>query len=225
MKILAVETSGRDLSVAAADGPRVLIERVLDTAAGRNARLLVPQVRECLQELSWRPADVDVTAVSIGPGRFTGLRVGVVFARTFAWAAETRLVAVDTLQACAQRLLPCDEDIAVITDAQRGDVFTGTYRGGTVAEPTEPVRIAPLAEVLQQAAEHPRIRLTGSAVDSMASQIPAGLLTAPPPLRQPRASALIPIACRAADRGNWQDPEKLEPVYLRPSYAEEKRQS
>ena len=66
--------------------------------------------------------------MSVGPGSFTGLRVGVVCAKTLAYATGARLAAVDTLEAIAANSPPDVETVHVITDAQRGDLFVGTYR-------------------------------------------------------------------------------------------------
>jgi tRNA threonylcarbamoyl adenosine modification protein YeaZ len=106
VKILAVDTSGFEGSVAISEDRHVLNQRCLNAEGRRHAQMLVLEVGELLKSQRLKPADIDIVAVSIGPGSFTGLRVGVVFAKTFAWANNAKLVAVDTLQAVAQRNNP-----------------------------------------------------------------------------------------------------------------------
>ena len=225
MKILAVETSGMEASVALADGDRRIVEQVLDTAGHRNARLLIPSVADLLDQLNLEPAAIDVMAVSIGPGSFTGLRVGIVFAKTFAWVNDARLAAVDTLQALAQRVVPTDREVMVISNAQRGDVFVNSYRGTDVMEPVGTVRLEPLDSVLAYLASHPQVLLTGPGVAHFADQIPDTVLTANDDLLTPQASALLPRARVVIEKQQWSDPNTLEPVYLRRSYAEESRRA
>ena len=223
MKILAVETSGLEASIALAAGDELLAEHVLDTAGRRNAQLLVPAVDEMLQRFSFQPSDIDVIAVSIGPGSFTGLRVGVTFAKTFAWVNGARLVAVDTLQGLAQRVTPAKGEITVISDAQRGDVFVNSYCGGKVAVPTGTVRIESLNTVLVSLQVQSAHLLTGPGVELFADQIPKSITRAAGEKLLPRASGLL-LAARDLIRTEQRtDLDSLEPVYLRRSYAEEKK--
>ncbi|MCC6126687.1 MAG: tRNA (adenosine(37)-N6)-threonylcarbamoyltransferase complex dimerization subunit type 1 TsaB [Pirellulales bacterium] len=100
MKILALETTDLSGSVAASDGSNVLLELELNPQQ-RSARSLAPAVKSLLQQVGWRPADVQLVAVTVGPGSFTGLRVGVTTAKTFAYAAGAEIVAIDTLETIA----------------------------------------------------------------------------------------------------------------------------
>ena len=88
MKILAIETSGFEGSIALSENSDVLAQRELARAGRRHAQTLVLEVAELLESHSLQPDQIDVVAVSHGPGSFTGLRVGVVFAKTFAWPAR-----------------------------------------------------------------------------------------------------------------------------------------
>lgn len=210
--------------MALADGDTLLSETVLDTAGRRNARLLVPAIDELLKAASLAPSDIDVVAVSIGPGSFTGLRVGVVFAKTFAWLNDAQLVAVDTLQALAQRVASTPGKITVISDAQRGDVFVNNYQCNDSANAVLPlgeVRIQSLDSLL---ADYPSDQLlTGPGVARFADQLPESIHRADDAMLEPRASALLPVAELLIAEEQWANLDTLEPVYLRRSYAEEKR--
>jgi len=223
VKILAVETSGMEASIALAVGDQLVAEQTLDTAGRRNARLLIPAVDDLLKQASLTPAEIDVVAVSIGPGSFTGLRVGVVFAKTFAWVNNAKLVAVDTLQALAQRAAPTDCEVTVISYAQRGDTFVNSYRGTKVMEPTGVVRIESLETVLTGLQTQSDSLLTGPGVAHYADELPASIVTAVADHQMPLASALLQPARRLILKEQWADIDTLEPVYLRRSYAEESR--
>lgn len=125
-KILALETTDAQGSVALCDGGEILASRRLD-ADRRSAQTLAPTIRETLAEFGWAPGDVDAVAVAVGPGSFTGLRVGVATAKMFAWAVGAKIVGVDALEAIASEIerLPNGAEAAVVSvgiDAQRGDV-------------------------------------------------------------------------------------------------------
>ncbi len=223
VKILAVETSGLEASIALSVDDQPVSQQTLDTAGRRNARLLVPAVADLLKQASLAPMDIDVVAVSIGPGSFTGLRVGVVFAKTFAWINNAHLIAIDTLQALAQRVAPTNREVIVIGDAQRGDVFVNSYRGTDVMQPMGGVRIESLNTVLAGLETQPGGLLTGPGVARFADQIPDSITTAAADLHMPQAAAMLPAAGVLIFKEQWADLDTLEPVYLRRSYAEEKQ--
>ena len=124
-KILALETTDAQGSVALCVGGEILTTRRLETER-RSAQTLAPTIRETLAEFGWAPGDVDAVAVAVGPGSFTGLRVGVATAKMFAWAVGAKIVGVDALEAIASEIgrLPNGETsgtVSVGIDAQRGD--------------------------------------------------------------------------------------------------------
>ena len=85
MRLLALETSGMSGSVATlASGGKPQVVRL--PATERSARGLAPAVREAVRLAGWKPTEVGVVAVTVGPGSFTGLRIGVTTAKTLAYA-------------------------------------------------------------------------------------------------------------------------------------------
>ncbi len=124
-KILALETTDAQGSVALCVGGEILTSRRLETER-RSAQTLAPTIRETLAEFGWAPGDVDAVAVAVGPGSFTGLRVGVATAKMFAWAVGAKIIGVDALEAIASEIerLPNGEEAGAVSvgiDAQRGD--------------------------------------------------------------------------------------------------------
>lgn len=124
-KILALETTDAQGSVALCVGGEILTSRRLETER-RSAQTLAPTIQATLAEFGWVPRDVDAVAVAVGPGSFTGLRVGVATAKMFAWAVGAKIIGVDALEAIASEIerLPNGEAAATVSvgiDAQRGD--------------------------------------------------------------------------------------------------------
>lgn len=223
MKILAVETSGYEGSVALADGLILTEQRFLTAEGRRPAQTLVSEVAELLKAHSVKPGGIDAVAVSIGPGSFTGLRVGVVFAKTFAWANNAELIAVDTLRAAAQQIDGASASVAVISDAQRDEVFLNAYLWDADAGcrfATGETTIIPIEEVAAKTADCQTI--TGPGLKKFASHFASDRL-AQESLRLPKAADVATLGSIMLARGETADVRQLEPVYIRRSYAEEKR--
>ena len=110
---------------------KLLEERELEQSRRRHAQTLISEVHELLQAHDLTSKDVGIVAASHGPGSFTGLRVGIVFAKTFAYATGCRIVAVNTLQAVADAATG-DEfaeitRLQVVSDAQREQLFVSDF--------------------------------------------------------------------------------------------------
>ncbi|MFO0999313.1 MAG: tRNA (adenosine(37)-N6)-threonylcarbamoyltransferase complex dimerization subunit type 1 TsaB [Planctomycetaceae bacterium] len=218
--LLAVETSGTLGSIAIADGPKLLASRILAAGGVRHAQSLVTEVDKLLQELALTPTEIRSVAVSIGPGSFTGLRVGLVFAKTFAWLNQSQLVAVDTLRAIAQQAPHEEMFVTAVVDAQRGEMFAGTYRFDSMPgcrQLTDPIRVT------SQDALPKDYLLTGPGLSKLRPQLAAEHRLQEESSWQPRASTIAQLGQDMVGRKEFSIPETLEPVYVRLSYAEEKR--
>ena len=222
MKILAVDTSGISGSVALSEGETLIAARCLTAEGRRHAQTLVSEADRLLKELETNPADIDVVAVSIGPGSFTGLRVGCVFAKTFAWANDARLVAVDTLQAYAAHSSVSAGVVRVISDAQRKEVFCRDY-AAVDRTPVSELAIVPVADTAETTG-HSSVTVTGPGVRQFSDLLPEGHCRYE---QLPEVILLAPyvasLGAALAGSGAVADIAALEPVYVRRSYAEEKR--
>ncbi len=127
MRILAIETSGTTGSVAAFDDSRSQATLALDPAR-RSARTLAPAIAQLLKQVAWKPRDVQTVAVGVGPGSFTGLRLGVMTAKAFAYATGAQVLGISTPEAIARNCADGPARVAVAIDAQRGEVYCGRYR-------------------------------------------------------------------------------------------------
>ncbi len=218
--LLAVETSGTQGSVAIFDGETLRFERILGATGTRHAQTLPAEVAAALAKCDLQPREIRAVAVSIGPGSFTGLRVGLTFAKTFAWLNDARLVAVDTLRAIAQQVPSGIEYVTAIIDAQRTEFFAATYRWNAELGLRCAIDDVHVVSVADLPTEYP---IVGPAGNKLKAAAPERFEVLDESLWQPHAVSVGRIGRYMLDQQQDSDPDSLEPVYIRLSYAEEKR--
>lgn len=224
MDILAIETSGSVGGVALARDGAILAARDLSQAGRRRASTLASDVADLLRGQGAAPASMAAVAVSIGPGSFTGLRVGVVFAKVWAYATGCRLVPIDTLRAIAQNAPADIDDVWVLSDALRGDVYAGRYRRAApdaLFTLGEPIALVAAADWL--AARAPGEVCVGPGTSQLNASAARTLRILDTPRDRPRAETIVRLGWDAFQRNEWADPASLEPYYLRRPAAEETR--
>jgi len=221
LRILALETSTLDASVAALEGDRLLGQTILDRSR-RTAQCFAPAIQQQLQAVGWRPQDVQLVAVSQGPGSFTGLRVGVTAAKTLAYAVGAEVFAVNTLQVIARQSPAELQCVCAVLDAQRQQVFVAHFRreGDRFVETTE-TRIEDNAQWL--AGLSPGTAVTGPGLVTLRGKLPAGIVVVDAACWTPRAATVGLAAHLEHQSGNRHDLWTLNPVYYRSSAAEEKK--
>ena len=216
---LVLETSGRIGRLGVFDGSEALELRTLD-AARRNARDLVPTIGAMLSAHSLTTRDLSRVVVGTGPGSYTGLRVGIVAAKTLAWSLSIPLFAVPTFVAVAERV-PADmpSTVEVIADALKGKVFCQRLRrtGPAVWEDLEPLAILAFDDWLARSGG---AVVTGPGATTYEARLPAGATVMPADGREADPHSLLRLVDAEPDR--WRgDLWTLEPLYMRGSYAEE----
>ena len=229
--ILAVDTSGMCGTIALRRDGELLAERELEQSRRRHAQTLISEVKELLDAHGLVSADVDIAAVSHGPGSFTGLRVGIVFAKTFAYVTGSRIVAVDTLQAIAESVTseasPEINRLHVVSDAQREQLFVSDFSRTDTGfwESSGPIRIVDCDQWLKSAADQAssEFATVGPGLAKLVDDLPESIGCLPEEMWTSRASNVAAIAERLAADNQFADPFELEPFYLRKSSAEEKR--
>ena len=218
-RILLIESSGKVATVALASDSRILAERQLPETR-RHARDLALRTSELLNEAGWKARDLTGVIVSIGPGSYTGLRVGVVSAKTLAYAIGCPLYGVPTFDAIAEAVPVQPAALELIADALQGLVYCQRYAAeGEHWRTDQPLRIRSFAEWSSEVT--PGTWVAGPAA-GLARAIP-GVIIADEHLH-PTTTALLKVAQRVGERYRT-DPMKLEPLYLRGSSAEEKRKA
>lgn len=219
MLILALDTATDQGSLALVDGETLLLEYSLESAGTYLSRLL-PAVAAAIKAAGRKPADLGAVGVSLGPGNFTGLRLGIATAKALAWSLGCPLVPVPTMEALAAQCPFQPQPIGVILDAKRNEVFWGVYRcpADRPQAEAEPVRLH-LAELARRLT--PPLVLTGPGVEILAAFIQGpfsdGITLAPPERRYPRGATLARLALSRLEAGLTAPPQQLAPTYLRPA--------
>jgi tRNA threonylcarbamoyladenosine biosynthesis protein TsaB len=221
--ILALDASGDRSTIGVHTAAGAVFE--VETDAGRkHGRDLIPAVRDLLRRAGVRPMDLDLIAVGLGPGSYTGMRIGLTAARTLAYAAGARLAGLDSLEAVAQNA-PADAlRVAVVGDAQRGDVYAADFAreapGATLVS-LGPSRIEPLPAWAANLPPDALVLGVGLRSATIRASLPRAVDVDPDaPIHRPSGRRLIDLALRALDAPAI-DPDALEPNYLRRSAAED----
>jgi tRNA threonylcarbamoyladenosine biosynthesis protein TsaB len=211
MRVLAVDTTTACGSVAVVAGGEVLGEVRL-TAEGGHSRHLVPAVDFLLRSLALAPGDIEGYAVTVGPGSFTGLRVGISTVQGLALASRRRCLGLSALDVLAARIRGAAPVLAAMMNAYRSEVFAATYDaearpcGGAVAAAPERFveQLPARAAFIGEGAELYRSRILGLRPDAVfpdRSRFLAGTLGR---MVEPRLAA-----------GEGTGPGELRPLYLR----------
>jgi tRNA threonylcarbamoyladenosine biosynthesis protein TsaB len=222
-RVLLLETSGRNGHVALAEGPTLLEQHSLDENR-RNGRDLAPAVLSLLQAQQWQPRDINLVLVSRGPGSYTGLRVGVISAKVFAYATSAALLGIDTFHVIAAQA-PLDVTaLDVLADAQQERIYVQSFiRTIEGWQSTVALAVRPFAQWLAE--RRPEAWVTGPGLVKWDAKIPANVPRLAQEFRDPQPQSLLEIGLRRWHAGERDHVWELEPLYCRPSSAEEQWQA
>ena len=130
MKILGIDTSTPIGSVALIDNDNIVAEHTLNIVQAHSSRLM-PAIDTVLKWGEITPHDLDGCAVGIGPGSFTGVRIGVATVKSLCYAVDKPIVGVSTLEAVAYNLRWTTGLVCPILDARRSEIYGAIFHGGT----------------------------------------------------------------------------------------------
>jgi tRNA threonylcarbamoyladenosine biosynthesis protein TsaB len=228
MRILAIDTSTPVGSIAIVEGALLRAQHILNISATHNQRLL-PGIDRILMETEWSLNDLDALAVSLGPGSFTGLRIGISIVKGLAWATGKPLAGVPTLDALAANVPFVPHPICPVLDARKGEIYTALFRWGDKQLPerlTEYMAIKP-EDLVDRISE--KTVLVGDALlshgDYLVKELGERLVQAPPHLNVVHASSVAWLAWQKLRLGIQEDVSSCTPLYVRPSEAELNRMS
>ncbi len=225
MLTLAVDTSGLTASCAVVEDGKVIAE--ISTKHGKtHSQKILPMIKTTLLMLDKEMKEVDLFAASIGPGSFTGLRIGVVTIKGLAYSLKRPACGVPTLDALAYSMPDFKGIISPMLDARNNQVFTAFYRktDGNL-DKLSPDSGITIKEWIDKAGEfNEDIIVLGDAADIHLSELKDvfGDRIVSPQLAMtyPRASATALLAEEAYHNNKITSAYELEPFYLRKSQAE-----
>ena len=200
----------------------LIAEYTLNVTATHSERLL-PAVDRLLKDSKLTILDIEGFAVSLGPGSFTGLRIGISTVKGFAIATGRGVVGVPTLDILAHNVVFTQRLVCPLMDARKGEVYTALYKGdgrGKLVKLTPDLALTP-DEVLARIGE-PVIFL-GDGTQVYQDRLAAGkvdCLFAPMYLNQVRASVLADLSLPRFEQGDTLRGREILPIYCRPPEAE-----
>ena len=226
MSILSIDTSSQVSSVSVLSAECVAAEISMQGAL-THSETLMPHIETALAMARVKKDELDGIAVSIGPGSFTGLRIGLASAKMMAYALHIPLIAVPTLEALAHHCVCEGVRLVPVMDAQKGNVYAQefTWRADgdalTLHEESS-LAILPLAEVIARLSktEQPVLLLGDAMQRKVDVELPVNVRLAPIHARMPRAACVGLAALTRLARGETDDPVTAVPLYLRRSEAE-----
>lgn len=220
-KALAIETSGRVGSVAIIEQGKIVGEDEFPHGL-QNAAMMIPRIDALCKRQAWGPRDFEEIYVSVGPGSFTGLRIGVTLAKTLALVTGARIAAVPSVRVLARNAPDEVRHLIIVLDAKRGQIFTARFeREGETWVEREPAHSDELSAMIARA---PRpVWLIGEGIPYHRGSIPKAdsVIETPAGMWQPRARAVAEEGMLMAKQGKFTKADSLSPLYIRKPEAEE----
>ena len=227
MIVLAFDGTAKAASVAVSDGEKVLGCYTIDNGLTQS-ELLLPMAENLLKSLKLSFNDVELYATSVGPGSFTGVRIGVSLVKGLAFGKNIPCIPISTLEALAENLSPINATIVPCMDARRGQVYSATFQGDgeklTRVTEDRAISLLDLAEELKNA--DGEVYLCGDGYNvAMNALSAAGLKISKTPelLICQNAGSVARVAYRKYMNGEVTNDIDLSPLYLRMPQAERER--
>jgi tRNA threonylcarbamoyladenosine biosynthesis protein TsaB len=225
MIVLGIESASSQGGVAVVGRDGLIAEYVLNVEATYAERLL-PAVDRVLHDARISLEEVEGFSVSLGPGSFTGLRIGLSTVKGLALATGKPVVGVPTLEAMAWSLPYCQYPICPMLDARKKEVYCALfeYRGSLLTRMMEDAALSPHA--LVERITQPTLFIGDGwrVFGDFLQQALGALAIAPPPSRGASPAAVADLGRRRLLQGEKDPIETLVPRYIRPSEAELKHQ-
>ncbi len=224
MLVLGIETATSRLGLALWRDGRGLAELELDLGRRHCEKLLV-ELDGLLADLELPASALSAIAVSQGPGSFTGLRIGLAFAKGLALALGCPLAGVPTLAALAAGAAPWEGPLVACLDARRGEV----YFSACVLQPGGEVELGevraggPEDVAAASSALGSRVLIVGEGAAIVRPALGHEAVIAPPSLALPRAAVVAALGAERLRTGGGEEPDHVEPIYVRRSDAEIRR--
>ena len=226
MHVLALDTSTMIQSVATVRSNGHAVSRTFHAGKGHTASLL-SSISAVLADNDLRPEQLGLAAIGLGPGSFTGLRIGVAAIKAFCYTTGTPVVGVSSLAALARRGAPRSELVLTAVDARKKEVYGALWRVAAGTAPVEIVKTstysaAELSRLTSQVSEPIEGLGTGIDVyseifeDTLGNQLTVG----PQDMWHPLAADIADLAIMAFSERGADPLVELEPAYIRPSEAE-----
>lgn len=219
MKVLAMDTSSVNATVAVADDNKIIGEYTVSNDRA-HSQIIMPMLDDMLKHCGITVKDIDVFAVALGPGSFTGLRIGISAMKTLAQALDKKIIGVSSLDCVAASFPFTEKIVCPIFDARRNDVYNALYLNG---EKTVKDRIVDFDELLIEM-HGKEVVFAGDAISKFKNKIESfdseKWYVSPVNLSMQRASSIASVALERANKDLYDNLYEVTPIYLRLPQAE-----
>lgn len=227
MRLLAIDAATKGLGIAVVDDDKLLATASLNVGKTHSQRLL-PLIDDLMREGGLDINDIDLVAVTVGPGSFTGLRIGISTAKAIAYALKTKIIGVKTIDALAHNCLGLGCLICPILDARRNEVYFGIYdQYGNVLHQIDSAEPLILAKHIKEFYPDNEVIFLGDAadiyIDIMKDVLEEKAKIASPDKRVFMANSLAFYAVEHEQEAL--EPQEIKAFYLRESSAERMRKA
>ena len=230
MKILALDSTAKIASCAVLEDKRLLSLFNIDNGLTQS-ELLLPMIEASLENLGLKISDIRMLAVTVGPGSFTGVRIGTATVKGLAFGRDIPCAPVSTLEALAYNLIGCEGIVVSAMDARRAQVYTAIFhaRNGEIERLSDDAAlpIDTLADMLKKY-DGERIYIVGdgySIAHSRLSELGIKLECTPPLLTGQSAYSVGLVGLKMHSNGECVTDMQITPTYLRLPQAERERLS
>jgi len=214
--ILGIETATEQVGVAIGGHEGVIAS--FEVARGRrHAEILTPAIEFVCRQADVELAELGVIAVDVGPGLFTGMRVGIATAKALAQALRVPMIGISSLDLLAFPCRHTDRVVVPVIDARKGEVFWAMYRQvpGGLQQVTAPA-VGPVDDLVADLlARSQDVLCVGDGAHRYRDEILDGYHCEIGGGAHPSAAPLVQLAHAKALREEWVNPREIEPVYLR----------
>ena len=230
MRVLAIDTSTLLGGVAIMDDLSGLIAEARLNVKSTHSERLMTAIDYVLKQSGYRLSDMDFFAVAIGPGSFTGLRIGLSTVKGFSYATGKPIVSVPTLEALAQNFPFCRYPVCTMLDARKKEVYVALFEwegeGFIRLMPEMSVKVEEFLKSLR-GDNHRKVVFTGDGAilyrDEISDCMSESAIFASPEKMVTSPANVASIGIQKALRGEFSDPIRLVPFYIRRSEAELKQ--
>lgn len=230
-RALAIETSGRIGEIGLVENGQTVLTEMFPHGL-HHAAAIVSTIDRLTRARGWRPREIQHVYVSVGPGSFTGLRIGITLVKTLAFSVECKIVPVETSKVLLMNAPAEAREVIIVLDAKRGQIFGARYLRQTPSDSSEPlaswIEVDPphldtLSDILQRAGRPVTLIGEGIPYHQHLIRDPDSVMITEPLLWRARVEHVARLGWRDAQTGRFADPFTLTPIYVRLPEAEEKR--
>lgn len=222
MKILAIETSGKVCAVALTENEKLIMEKIIEDENTHSVKLM-PLINEVFKENNMYLSDIDLFSCDIGPGSFTGIRIGVSTVKAFLDAKNKKAVGVTSLEVLARNI---EEDgvICSLIDAKNDNVYYGLFeKNGKEYKQIEELKFDNIENIVNAFGDkNKKIFFVGNGSivhkDVIESKLKNAIITDDKKINSLNARNIALVAFEKS--GQAVDSNNLSPIYLRKSNAE-----